>query len=886
MNERNTQIALFDDSKRVVANLMARENITVQIIDGIPTAAFDPITRVLSIPAWTKMTVDQIDTLMGHEVGHALFSDNTLYEKMRQDTKSRGFFTYFNVVEDARIERKMRESFPGLARVMHAGYKEFYANGPAFQGTTDGKSLVNPKTGETVKIDTMRLIDRINVHFKVGAFCHVTFTPEERVWVERIAKAASMDEAIEIARQLHKLAKEQDKPQPQNPSNEQNPKPSPKTEQTEESDEQDGDDQQAGDSDDQQDGESQDSDDTDSDGENGESDEDADEQDGDETDAKGDESDADDQDDQDGDDESDADGDQDGDDESDDQDGNGEGDDESDEQGEDGDDESKSADADESDDEENAGQGDGAGEGDGDDSDPTAATAEQFEEALKDLAKSDSRVQVRNLLISPVDDKTFAERTVSASDWTEKCYAKFAKSANTQSVLDGFVKDWEEKHLNTAKLMALEFERRKTAKALQHAKTAKTGKLNLAKLSQYRFSEDLFHRTMTVPTGKSHGIVMVIDASGSMSGCFANVIDQVLLFAHFAFQVNIPFEAYMFTDRKENTDNYDWRHAANTEHRPGLHQIALSDAGRIVGLVNTRTDRGQFKRQVRACLALRAQFDSSMWNYRYDTDAHAAMSNLPYSRLGGTPLYTGIMLGEKALANMKRDARLDKTSFIVVTDGQDGNGLEYTTHNVDQTTGKVTESQNRVGDTAIVVRDTVTKKQFSYIAHQDYGYGKSMVCPAQGVISMLMDIIKVRHDARTIYLFLQEGGISTTTGGTPTFRGYRRRRFVNPYAPVTPAVTTINGMEYVTRNADIPVNTDAAIKSLKDEGQFVLPTGRGVADLSIILRQAQIVLTDDAFAKMDASQMTQRKIAAEFTKTMVKAVANRVFVGTVIGHLA
>lgn len=858
MNERHTQIALFDDSKRVVANLMARENITVQIIDGIPTAAFDPITRVLSIPAWTKMTVDQIDTLMGHEVGHALFSDNTLYEKMRQDTKSRGFFTYFNVVEDARIERKMRESFPGLARVMHAGYKEFYANGPAFQGTTDGTSLVNPKTGASTPIASMRLIDRINVHFKVGAFCHVTFTPEERVWVERIAKAASMDEAIEIARALHKLAKEQDKPQPQNPSNEQNPKPSPKTEQTEESDEQDGDDQQAGDSDDQQDGESQDSDDTDSDGENGESNEDADEQDGDETDAKGDESD----DDQDGDPKS-------------------AGDDESDDEGDEG---TESAPSDQSGDK--SGQGAGAGDGDGDDSDPTAATAEQFEEALKDLAKSDSRVQVRNLLISPVDDQTFAERTVSASDWTEKCYAKFAKSANTQSVLDGFVKDWEEKHLNTAKLMALEFERRKTAKALQHAKTAKTGKLNLAKLSQYRFSEDLFHRTMTVPTGKSHGIVMVIDASGSMSGCFANVIDQVLLFAHFAFQVNIPFEAYMFTDRQERTDNYDWKHAANTPHRPGLHQIALSDAGRIVGLVNTRTDRGQFKRQVRACLALRAQFDSSMWNYRYDTDAHRAMSNLPYSHLGGTPLYTGIMLGEKALANMKRDARLDKTSFIVVTDGQDGNGLEYTTHNVDQTTGAVTESQNHVGDTAIVVRDTVTKKQFSYIAHQDYGDGKSMVCPAQGVISMLMDIIKVRHDARTIYLFLQEGGISTTTGGTRTFRGYRRRRFVNPYAPVTPAVTMINGMEYVTRNADIPVNTDAAIKSLKDEGQFVLPTGRGVADLSIILRQAQIVLTDDAFAKMDASQMTQRKIAAEFTKTMVKAVANRVFVGTVIGHLA
>ena len=52
---------------------MARENITVQY-GNYQTAWFDIKNRVLGLPMWKDMGKDVSDLLIGHEVGHALFT--------------------------------------------------------------------------------------------------------------------------------------------------------------------------------------------------------------------------------------------------------------------------------------------------------------------------------------------------------------------------------------------------------------------------------------------------------------------------------------------------------------------------------------------------------------------------------------------------------------------------------------------------------------------------------------------------------------------------------------------------------------------------------------------------------------------------------------------
>ena len=55
--------------------------------------------------------------LVGHEVGHALFTPN-------EDPPKDIPHSFLNVCEDARIEKLMKRKYPGLSKTFFNGYKE------------------------------------------------------------------------------------------------------------------------------------------------------------------------------------------------------------------------------------------------------------------------------------------------------------------------------------------------------------------------------------------------------------------------------------------------------------------------------------------------------------------------------------------------------------------------------------------------------------------------------------------------------------------------------------------------------------------------------------------------------------------------------------------
>ena len=65
--------------KSVLARLLANENISVQQ-GNFETAFFDVENRVLGLPLWKEMSGDLYDLLVGHEVGHALYTPSTKEE--------------------------------------------------------------------------------------------------------------------------------------------------------------------------------------------------------------------------------------------------------------------------------------------------------------------------------------------------------------------------------------------------------------------------------------------------------------------------------------------------------------------------------------------------------------------------------------------------------------------------------------------------------------------------------------------------------------------------------------------------------------------------------------------------------------------------------------
>ena len=115
----------------------------------------------------------------------------------------------------------------------------------------------------------------------------------------------------------------------------------------------------------------------------------------------------------------------------------------------------------------------------------------------------------------------------------------------------------------TINYLVKEFEMKKAAEAYSNQIVAKSGNINASKLWSYKLNDDIFQRKSILPDGKNHGMVMMVDWSGSMFNQLYKTVVQVITLATFARRVNIPFEVYNFTDitpkdaRDEGFDEID-----------------------------------------------------------------------------------------------------------------------------------------------------------------------------------------------------------------------------------------------------------------------------------------------------------------------------------------
>ena len=187
-------------SKSILAKLMAQENLTV-VHAKVQTAYFDTKNRVLTLPVWTDMNGDLYDLLCGHEVGHALntpaqgWHDAICGPSGEIDDADHILKGYLNVLEDARIEKKIKQRYPGLRVSFYRAYQDLFEKN--FFGT-QGKDLTK-----------LMLIDRINLDFKLGSFVNVPFTGQEKSVVQRVEKLETWDEVVALARELLEAAKQE-----------------------------------------------------------------------------------------------------------------------------------------------------------------------------------------------------------------------------------------------------------------------------------------------------------------------------------------------------------------------------------------------------------------------------------------------------------------------------------------------------------------------------------------------------------------------------------------------------------------------------------------------------------------------------------------------------
>ena len=177
--------------KGSLARLLATENLVVEH-KQVPTASFDVDKRVLTLPMWTKASDIVYNMLVGHEVGHALYTPND-EEVFKNAPCPLG---YINVTEDARIEKLMKRKYPGISKDFHGGYSELHED--------DFFSV------EDTDLNQLTLIDRVNLHFKIGAYAMMPFSPAETPLRDAVGRSETFQDAIDAAKAIYDYMKAQE----------------------------------------------------------------------------------------------------------------------------------------------------------------------------------------------------------------------------------------------------------------------------------------------------------------------------------------------------------------------------------------------------------------------------------------------------------------------------------------------------------------------------------------------------------------------------------------------------------------------------------------------------------------------------------------------------
>lgn len=501
---------MMNETKKLLGKLLANENITVTQAN-VSTAMFDTKKRVLLIPFWKEMDNEMYNMLLGHEVGHALYTPADHHLKF--DIKGIPH-AYLNVVEDARIERLILAKYPGLAFDFKKAYSQLIAND--FFG-------INGKD-----VSKLALIDRINIHAKTRGEISVPFFGAEVDILERVNSAKTFQEVVDICRDIMAL------PQAQVPEDAEDK--SDKTDEDEKSEQKQS-----------EQGNSQDESQENNQGQSG----------------AGDGSD--------GDNEQEASGSaegngEDGEESEGQQSSSGSGDGEGEES-----DESKTQTSSESSTDQEGQSGDGENIGNGasrDGGSQNQGTDSLYEEGstVRDVAEASAEYTQSGKFVKTPTLKSIRSQVIDLK--TLRGHRGINQNSSLYEAGKEKLTKLLKKEKSAISTMVTEFERKKAAYRYARAKTSQKGSIDLKKLHQYKTNDNIFKQVTTLANGKNHGVFVMLDFSGSMASMIRPAIEQLIKLAVFCRRVGIKFVAYGFTSGNAygTTPNFDQIAAENNEY--------------------------------------------------------------------------------------------------------------------------------------------------------------------------------------------------------------------------------------------------------------------------------------------------------------------------------
>ena len=311
-----------------------------------------------------------------------------------------------------------------------------------------------------------------------------------------------------------------------------------------------------------------------------------------------------------------------------------------------------------------------------------ATTDEMFTDSLKELSNTTSNetnyvevpeVNLKQFIIDnqKIHNDMNTEWEGEEKKWKEEYLARLAKNPNIAKFYEShfggtrpinplnifenvdadfaqFKKD-AQKEVN---YLVKEFECKKSAAAYARATTSRTGILNTTLLHTYKFNEDLFKKVSVIPDGKNHGLIFLLDWSGSMGNVMMDTIKQLFNLVWFCKKVNIPFEVYAFTNNYPTPDRGEIEQKNLTLH--------MDPQFSLMNLLTSKTRAKDMNDQMRNIFRLGQYFDR-----------RGAYYNCPIGmNLSGTPLNEAMICLHQILPQFQKENGLEKVQCVVLTDGE------------------------------------------------------------------------------------------------------------------------------------------------------------------------------------------------------------------------
>lgn len=551
-----------------LARLLATENLVVEH-RKVSTASFDVDRRVLTLPMWQKASNTVYDMLVGHEVGHALFTPTDLWNfgSIPKDL--------INIVEDARIEKLIKRKFPGLSRDFYNGYKEL--NETDFFGIKEDD------------ISTFNLMDRINLHFKIGSYSLIPFEENEKIFIKMIEEVETFEQVVSICQQImdfiNKKQEEQEELQAVSTSSNQNGN------EEVENNEQSSSSELSPQSSVEGDGESNDSSNDDS--------------------SKG--------------------------------------------------FSSPSSPGGPSDEDETVSKTQSSFDRNAE----NLSTHEPHLEEIVYLERAD--VNIDNVI---VDFKTIFDHV--EEHFNNQSLERKSHWGNIFEEVDSSYLSYKKESQKEVNYLVKEFECKKSADAYSRSFESKTGVLNTKLLHTYKYNENLFKTVNVIPDGKNHGMIFVLDWSGSMANCMMDTVKQLLNLCWFCKKVQIPFDVYAFTYEWNSKyvssyyDDYDGEKMYEENYVRGHNKIGVHKRFSLLNIITSKSSSSEFEKSLLNLYRISKTFRSYSGYY-----------SIPLGfDLSGTPLNETILALHKVIPMFKQKSKAQKVNLCILTDGE-SNGISY-----------------------------------------------------------------------------------------------------------------------------------------------------------------------------------------------------------------